>query len=194
MGTAPDWTAIATAVQSSTVTVETAHGLGSGWVARTDEGGAQIVTNFHVVAETWIAGDVTLHVKQHDRTILATITAVSRSEDLAVIHVSVPFPVLRTAARRPQLGDTVLAVGSPLGLGGSLSAGMVSGFRSLDGTDYLQFSAPISPGNSGGPVVDRQGRVVGVTAAKFEGQGVEALSLAIPIETVCRTILICSSS
>lgn len=87
--------------------------------------------------------------------------------------------------------STVIAVGSPLGLAGSLSIGVVSGYRSIDGSDFLQFSAPISPGNSGGPVVDGNGRVVAVAAAKFEGTGVEALSLAIPVQTVCTMLVTC---
>ncbi len=60
-------------------------------------------------------------------------------------------------------------------------------------SDYIQFSAPISPGNSGGPVLDRQGHVVAVVAAKFEGDGVEGLSLAIPVQTVCTTEITCKS-
>ena len=70
---------------------------------------------------------------------------------------------------------------------------VIAGFRSLEGADYIQFSAPISPGNSGGPVMDHQGRVVAVAAAKFEGQGVEALSLAIPVQIVCATVVTCLS-
>jgi putative serine protease PepD len=83
-----------------------------------------------------------------------------------------------------------MAVGAPLGLDGSVSIGVVSGFRSIEGSDYIQFSAAISPGNSGGPVVDAQGRVVAVATAKFVAPGAEALSLAIPVQTVCR-IAVC---
>ncbi len=119
------------------------------------------------------------------------ITRVEQGDDLAMVHIADRYPALPVAAYRPLLGDAVLAVGSPLGLNGSVSLGIVSGFRSLEGADYIQFSAPISPGNSGGPVLDRHGRVVAVTAAKFQGQGVEALSLAIPVQTVCATIVSC---
>ena len=193
VGAQTDWSAIARDVQSSIFTVATKSGLGSGWVARTGAGGSDVVTNFHVVAEAWNAGEVSVQVRQGDRTMEGTVTRVERSDDLAIVHIAARFPALPTAAERPQLGDAVLAAGSPLGLGGSVSLGVVSGFRSLDGEDYIQFSAPISPGNSGGPVVDRHGRVVAVTAAKFEGQGVEALSLAIPVQTVCATVVSCVS-
>ena len=191
VGAQTDWSAIAGKVQSSIFTISTKRGLGSGWVARAGAGGSDVVTNFHVVAEAWNAGEVSVQVRQGDRTMEGTIIRVEPGDDLAIVHIADRFPALPTAATRPQLGDPVLAVGSPLGLGGSVSIGVVSGFRSLEGADYMQFSAPISPGNSGGPVLDRHGRVVAVTAAKFEGQGVEALSLAIPVQTVCATVVTC---
>lgn len=72
-----------------------------------------------------------------------------------------------------------------------MSVGVVSGYRSLEGSDYMQFSAPISPGNSGGPVVDGQGRVVAVASAKLIGDGVEGLSLGIPVQTVCAALVVC---
>jgi len=193
MGAQVDWTTVARNIQSSIFTIETMNGLGSGWVARTSPGGSDLITNFHVVAEAWNAGEVTVHVRQGDQTIDGTITRAERSQDLAVIHIAQRFPALPTAPGRPQLGDTVMAVGSPLGLGGSVSLGVIAGFRSLEGADYIQFSAPISPGNSGGPVMDHQGRVVAVAAAKFEGQSVEALSLAIPVQIVCATVVTCLS-
>lgn len=188
-----DWSAMAKEVQRSVVTVATRHGLGSGWVAQAGVGGSDVVTNFHVVAEAWTAGEVAVQVRQGDRTIEGIITRVEQGDDLAIVHIGLRYPALPIAAFRPQLGDAVLAVGSPLGLDGSVSLGVVSGFRSLEGADYIQFSAPISPGNSGGPVLDRHGRVVAVTAAKFQGQGVEALSLAIPVQKVCATIVSCVS-
>jgi S1-C subfamily serine protease len=191
IGSETNWTAIASSVQASVFTIATTNGLGSGWVARSGSGGSEIVTNFHVVAEAWNAGEVNVQVRQGDRSVDGTITRAERGEDLATVHIAQRFPALQTAPRRPQLGDAVLAVGSPLGLGGSVSLGVISGFRSLEGADYIQFSAPISPGNSGGPVLDRHGRVVAVTVAKFEGQGVEALSVAVPVQTVCRVIITC---
>ena len=76
----------------------------------------------------------------------------------------------------------------------TISVGVVSGYRSLEGSDYMQFSAPISPGNSGGPVVDEQGRVLAVASAKLVGNGVEALSLGIPVQVACGALVTCSVS
>lgn len=189
----PEWSVIARTAEPSVFTIATKTGLGSGWVAHTDASGSDVVTNFHVVAEAWSAAEVMVEMRQGDRTIAGTITRVDPSDDLAVVHINEQFPSLHTAASRPHLGDPVLAIGSPLGLAGTVSIGVVSGFRSLEGSDYVQISAPISPGNSGGPVLDRHGRVVAVAAAKFSGQGVEALSLAIPVQNACMAIIRCES-
>jgi putative serine protease PepD len=187
----PDWTVIARKVEPSVFTIETSFGLGSGWVARAGQSGSELVTNFHVIADAWNAGTVTVDVRQGDRSLKGTIARVDPNDDLAVIHVAQILPVLWTAPGRPALAQAVMVIGSPLGLGGSVSAGVISGFRSLEGSDYVQFSAPISPGNSGGPVVDARGRVVAVASAKFEGSGIEALSLGIPVQTACSMVVAC---
>jgi putative serine protease PepD len=177
----PDWPAIARQVEPSVFTIETAYGIGSGWVVGSRASGSELVTNFHVIDESWSSGVVTVDVRQGDRTIVGTIERVDPNDDLAIIHVAEVLPVLQAAPSRPTLAQAVMVVGSPLGLGGSVSVGVVSGFRSVEGSDYVQFSAPISPGNSGGPVVDARGRVVGVASAKLEGPGIEALSFAMPL-------------
>jgi putative serine protease PepD len=190
----PEWTAIARKTEPSVFTIETDYGLGSGWVARAGQGGSELVTNFHVIAEAWNAGVVTVDVRQGDRSLKGTIARVDPNDDLAVIHVGQILPALLTAPSRPVLAQAVMVIGSPLGLGGSVSAGVISGFRSLEGSDYVQFSAPISPGNSGGPVVDARGRVVAVASAKFEGSGIEALSLGIPVQIACSVLVACNLS
>ena len=182
----PDWPQIAALVRPSVVTVSTDDGLGSGWVAFSDGSGSDVVTNLHVVADAWNAGVATVDVAVGDQTVKGTITFTDATDDLAVVHISMWLPALQRATQRPRLAQSVMAIGSPLGLDGSVSIGVVSGFRSIQGSDYIQFSAAISPGNSGGPVVDGQGHVVAVTTAKFVSPGSEALSLAIPVETVCR--------
>ena len=188
----PDWSATARHVEPSVFTIETASGLGSAWVANSDVSGSELVTNFHVVEDAWSKGVVTVDVRQGDRITTGTIVRVDRDDDLAIIRVAEALPVLETARNRPALAQAVMVVGSPLGLGGSVSVGVISGFRSVEGSDYVQFSAPISPGNSGGPVVDSRGRVVAVASAKFEGPGIEALSLAIPIQIACTMAVKCS--
>lgn len=182
---APGWEAIVAQVEPSVVTISTDEDLGSGWVVTSNGDGSDIVTNYHVVAAAVAAGQKTVDVEQADRAWKGTIVRTDAADDLAVVHIGDALPRLAAGALRPKVGATVLAAGAPLGLSGTISVGVVSGFHSVDGSDYLQFTAPISPGNSGGPVVDSRGRVVGVATAKIVADGAEALGFAIPVQTVC---------
>lgn len=187
----PDWTAIAAEVEPSVFTIATENELGSGWVVHSGASGSDLLTNFHVVEAAWNSGIATVDVRQADRTIPGTVVRIDRNDDLAIVHVARGLPVLKVLVNRPPLGAIVMAVGSPLGLGGTVSVGVVSGFRSLGGSDYVQFSAPISPGNSGGPVVDDNGSVIAIATAKLVGNGVEALGLAIPVQAACIRLVAC---
>jgi putative serine protease PepD len=187
----PDTAATAKTASRSVFTIVTAQGNGSGFVVRSGNGSARLVTNFHVVAETFLNGGRTVDVVRKDRTYSGRIIDVSEANDLALITVPSSLPALDVAKRRPDIGDPVLALGSPLGLGGTVTSGIVSAFRIEDGLSYLQFSAPISPGNSGGPVVDERGRVVGVAVAKLVAEGAEGLGLAIPTNRLCPALRVC---
>ena len=189
-----DWSAIAATAESSVVTIEAGDSLGSGWVAHADASNAKIITNFHVVAERWSSGAASVQVRQGDHTWPGTIEQVDRSDDLAVIHIAQHMRALTPAPQRPKLGSTVMAVGSPLGLDGTISIGVVSGYRSLGGSNYLQFTAAISPGNSGGPVIDSSGRVVAIASAKLVYPGAEALSLGIPVQVACDSLVVCKTN
>jgi putative serine protease PepD len=192
--TAPDWIAIAKLVEPSVVTIETRVGLGSGWVATSDASGSSIVTNYHVIAGAWEAGSASVTVRQFDNSYLGTIGKVDPTDDLAVVGIHERLTSLAAAPARPKQAQPVMALGSPQGFDGTVATGIVSGYRSIAGADYIQFSAPISPGNSGGPLVDANGRVVGVASAKWVGTGVEALAFAIPVQTVCTVLVSCRSA
>jgi hypothetical protein len=84
------------------------------------------------------------------------------------------------------VGDTVYAVGSPSGLEGTFSAGIVSGVRQMRETKLIQITAPISPGSSGGPVLDTNGDVAGVAVATYRGG--QNLNFAVPVRAI-RTLL-----
>jgi putative serine protease PepD len=191
---APDWAVVAAQVEPSVVTISTDTDLGSGWVAHADSSGSDIVTNFHVVSDAVAAGTKTVDVLQLDKTFKGVIAHTDPTDDLAVVHVREILRPLLIAAARPKVGAMVMAAGSPLGLSGTVSVGVVSGFRSLFGSDYLQFTAAISPGNSGGPVVDRQGHVVGIATAKLLADGAEALGFAIPVGRACASMVACAQA
>jgi putative serine protease PepD len=184
----PDPAAVASAVQRSVFTVTTDDGEGSAWAVTED----RVITNFHVVADGWVNGRPSVTLQQDDRTWAGTVVEVSPADDLAVIAVDGPsFEPLGRSGSRPQVGDPVLVVGSPLGLGGTVASGIVSSYRTEDGLEYLQFSAPVSPGSSGGPVVDGDGQVIGVAVAKLVGFGAEGLSFAIPVTRACEALEAC---
>lgn len=175
----------------SVFTVITEHGTGSGWVARTNGDGADLVTNFHVISETYVNGGRTVKVKRGALTYTGHISVVSESDDLALISVDESIPRLSVAPERPAIGDPLLVLGSPLGLGGTVTSGIVSAFRKEAGVTVLQFSAPISPGNSGGPVIDEHGHVVGVAVSKMVGEGAEGIGFAVPIDRLCAGLKVC---
>ncbi len=187
VGDQPDLPKVASAVQPSVFTIRTAGGLGSGFVLRSAGGRSTLVTNFHVVADAWRTAPHEVKLTNEGGEHTGTVKRVIEDQDLALVEVPAELPALERATTAPKVGDPVLAIGSPFGLTGSASSGNVSGVR--PGT--LQFSAPVSPGNSGGPVVDRRGRVIGVATSKLVASGVEGLSFAIPVETVCASLGVC---
>ncbi|MBA2439906.1 MAG: trypsin-like peptidase domain-containing protein [Thermoleophilaceae bacterium] len=163
------------------------EGDGSGVVL--DRAGI-IVTNNHVVEGT-TSVDVVFNDERHIRPLPGTVLGTSPEHDLAVIRVAAsdltPLRIARSTALR--LGDSVLAVGFPLGLGGpSVTSGIVSGLdRTIDGrngklTGLLQTDAAINPGNSGGALVDRFGRLVGINTAGVRLAEAENVSFAIAID------------
>lgn len=142
------------------------RGAGSGFFISAD---GFIVTNNHVVED---ATEITVKLAD-GREIKATVVGRDEETDLAVIKVDgsdYPFVSFEESAQ-PRVGDWVVAVGNPFGLGGTATAGIVSalGRGSLDSrtpyTDYIQIDAAINTGNSGGPTFDIYGRVIGVNSA-----------------------------
>jgi putative serine protease PepD len=184
----PDVVAVAKLVRASVYTIDTPDGLGSGWVVSSAGGSSVVVTDYHVVQSVWTGSSAhTVQVKQEGKNLTGTITKVDTGDDLAVVTVTQTLTALARATGEATIGDAVVVVGSPLGLSGTVATGIVSSFRS----GLIQFSAPISPGDSGGPVVNQQGQVIGVAESKLVGSGVEGLSFAIPITTVCSTVATC---
>ena len=144
---------------------------GSGFFISPD---GYIVTNNHVIED---AQKITVHTAD-GRSLSATVTGRDPETDLAVIKVSGgPFQYVSFENRgSPRVGDWVVAVGNPFGLGGTATAGIVSaiGRQNVGDSsfvDYMQIDAPINHGNSGGPTFDVEGRVVGVNTAIYTPSG-----------------------
>jgi serine protease Do len=144
---------------------------GSGFFISRD---GYIVTNNHVVEN---ASTITVKTTD-DRELEAKLVGRDPATDLAVIKVDgAAFPYVSFEDKaKPRVGDWVIAVGNPFGLGGTATAGIVSALARqnvADGpyVDYMQIDAPINRGNSGGPSFDLNGRVVGVNSAIFSPSG-----------------------
>lgn len=183
----PDPAAVAKTASASVFTVEVRGGLGSSFVISSGNGSSSLITNFHVVEREWEAGRRTVRLRQEGKDVEGTIDRVNEANDIAVLTVAESLPALPKATSNPSVGDAVLVLGAPLGLGGSVTNGIVSALRN----GQIQFSAPIAPGNSGGPLVNLRGEVIGVTKSKLVAEGAEGLSFAIPISLVCTTVAAC---
>lgn len=148
--------------------------LGSGFFVRDGE----IASNLHVL-EGAARGYIKL-VGEKAKYDIEGITAVDPERDLVVLKVSAgrsqALPLGNSDA--VQVGESVYAVGNPQGLEGTFSQGIVSSIREVGSDKLLQITAPISPGSSGGPVLNGKGEVIGVSVATFRGG--QNLNFAIP--------------
>ena len=144
-----------------------------------------IATNAHVI-EGASSGTAKLVGDTHTMLILGTV-AIDGRTDLALLKVNSPAPSLLIGPSTiPTVGDNVYVVGNPLGLEGTFSTGIVSGIRHVDSDTVLQMTAPISPGSSGGPVMDISGAVIGISEATFkDGQN---LNIAVPVSYLSKLL------
>jgi serine protease Do len=156
--------------------------LGSGFIISSD---GYVVTNNHVVEH---ASDVSVTLDD-GRTVSAKIVGTDKKTDLALLKINEGgnYPHVDFASKEPRIGDWVIAVGNPFGLGGTVTAGIVSARGRDIGAgpydDFLQIDAPVNRGNSGGPTFDTQGNVVGVNTAIYSPSGGSVgIGFAIPAE------------
>jgi len=148
-----------------------ASSLGSGFII---DAGGYIVTNHHVIAD---ADEIT--VRLHDDTLLeAELVGSDEKTDLALLKVKSDEPLPATswgASDKTRIGDWVVAIGNPFGLGGTVTAGIVSArqrdINSGPYDDFIQTDAAINRGNSGGPMFNLDGGVIGVNTAIFSPSG-----------------------
>ena len=161
---------------------------GSGFIISSD---GFIVTNNHVV-ENATEVSVTL---DDGKTVPATIVGTDKKTDLALLKLKQggPYQYVEFTKATPRVGEWVIAVGNPFGLGGTVTAGIVSARGRDIGAgpydDFLQIDAPVNRGNSGGPSFNSQGQVVGVNTAIFSPTGGSVgIGFAIPADTAQNVI------
>jgi S1-C subfamily serine protease len=178
------------------------QGVGSGFVVSTD---GYILTNAHVVSESGqIAGKVEVMLNREGKqttTVGATIIGIDDSTDVALLKVDTgesgaldAIPLGNSAD--VQVGEQVVAIGNPLNLEFSLSAGIVSAtdreMQAPDGgtiANGIQTDASINPGNSGGPLIDASGKVIGINEQiASQSGGNEGIGFAVPIDTAIKVM------
>jgi serine protease Do len=158
------------------------RGLGSGFIVKPD---GLILTNAHVVAG---ANEVTVKLTDK-REFKAKVLGLDKDTDVAVLKIEAKgLPTVKTGdPARTQVGEWVLAIGAPFGFENSATAGVVSArARSLPGEGYVPFiqtDVAVNPGNSGGPLFNLAGEVVGINSQIYSGSGgYMGISFAIPID------------
>ena len=169
----------------------TTQSLGSGVIVSPN---GYIITNFHVVDK---ADRIRVSLMGEPATVSypAKVIGTDRETDLAVIKIDVnhPLPVAKLGnSDSMQVGDWVLAIGSPFGLKSTVTAGIVSakGRNIVPGRQFqsfIQTDAAINPGNSGGPLVDMDGEVIGINTAIYtESSGYQGVGFAMPSNTIAQ--------
>jgi len=167
-----------------------AQSLGSGFIISAD---GYVVTNNHVITADGQGEVESITVKMDDGTEYpATLVGKDAQSDLAVLKIkrAKPFPFVKFGdSRRARVGDWVIAIGQPFGLGGTVTAGIISAVSRNTGTGsaydrYIQTDAAINRGNSGGPMFDMKGQVIGINRAIYSPTGGSVgIGFAIPAET-----------
>lgn len=157
--------------------------IGSGFYISED---GKIATNYHVIEEANSA--IVKEIGSDEKTKVDSVVQISAEHDLAIIKINKVTKPLKLGKDETLLvGEKIVSIGNPEGLEGTVSEGIVSGFRSLN-EDFrlIQITAPISPGSSGGPVFNSEGELIGIaTASIVSGQN---LNFAIPISALNKLI------
>jgi len=153
-------------IANSTVTIETEVGFGSGFFIAPNI----IATNLHVIkgsSDAYCFSNLSNRKYKIDGYV-----AVDKINDLILLKVKqYNRPAIRIATKAPKIGQSIYVIGSPKGLPASISNGIISGIRYFDSIEVIQITAPISSGSSGGPVLNSEGQLVGVSYSQLkEGQ------------------------
>jgi hypothetical protein len=148
--------------------------LGSGFVVAENI----VASNLHVI-ENSSRGYAKI-VGEDKKYNIEGVIGIDKKKDLVLLKVSLPSPPLELGdSNLTKIGETVYAVGNPQGLEGTFSEGIISGIRNISSSKLLQLTAPISPGSSGGAVLNSNGSVIGISVATFRGG--QNLNFAIPV-------------
>ena len=180
--------------RAATVTIVVAgpdgQSHGSGFVVSSD---GLIVTAAHVIEG---ATSATVRFQNGEELNVEGVVAIDRAKDFAIVRVAgFDLPTVPLGnADDVSVGQRVIAIGAPADptLAGTVSDGLVSSERMMDGTRMIQISVPVSPGSSGGPVMTEQGEVIGLVVSGITADDVQNLNFALPINYVLESLSLSS--
>lgn len=158
-----DYADLVERVMPAIVRINTDRSTGSGFFVSAE---GDILTNYHVIAN---AGNIRV-VPQNGISFNASVRAYDSEGDIALLMINAgrATPFLRISREIPRQGEAVIAIGNPRGLSGTVSNGIISAFRKINHHTWIQFTAPVSPGSSGGALVNLNGEVVGMPTMLLE--------------------------
>ena len=188
---------LSASLRDSVVTIEcnfgTSSSSGTGWSAKVEiplrEYKSYLITNHHVINDCIIGGTVDV-ILNNNAKLVGTLAAWDPDNDVAGIYVTAFIPPLTWQGELPAQGGWVGVIGSPKGLPGLLTTGILSSVNLAE--EYVTFTAPINPGNSGGPVFDSVGRVLAIATAKVRDSEGFAIGNGVPL--ICKVVVNCGAS
>lgn len=181
------------AVKDSVVTIYVGGSQGSGFAVDVEPGlGYQtsILTAAHVIDDATFAGGPRILISQSGQRVAAKLAEWDFASDIALLYTDAELPTLPFASEvghEPNVGDFVAAIGSPYGLEGTTTSGIISQVYT-EAPALVQTDAAMNPGNSGGPLINRFGEVVGVNSFVLSGEG---LNFASAVENSCQQLVEC---
>lgn len=172
---------------SGVAEISTARGKGTGFLI---DGKGLMLTNRHVVGRF---PEVDIRFNDN-RSYRAKVIGRTADLDIALLQIEgVPaqtrFPALPLCIQKTAtVGEDIIVIGNPLGLQATTTRGIVSGVRNEDGSTMLQIDAPVNPGNSGGPIVNYNGEVIGIVTTKLVALGVEGIGFGIALPSALESL------
>ncbi len=178
-----DFSAVVQDAIKSVVAVMTESSVGSGFIVSSD---GYVITNYHVIQK---GGSI--RILTYDKNVIpATLIGIDNLRDLAVLKVQGDYDYLKLAdSDKLQVGRKVIAIGNPLGLSFTVTEGIISGLdrEGPNGIqEYIQTDVSLNPGNSGGPLIDTQGQVIGIN--NFKIGGAESLGFALESNSIKESV------
>ena len=188
---------LSASLRDSVATIEcivgTTGGSGTAWSAKVaipiSTYKSYLITNYHVISDCVARGTVDVILNNNTK-IVGTLAAWDPENDVAGIYVTQYVPPLLWQGEQPQQGSWVGVIGSPKGLPGILTTGIISSVSIPE--KFVTFTAPINPGNSGGPVFDSVGRVVAIATAKVRDS--EGFGIGNGVPLICKVVVKCSTN